>query len=195
MSVNGHASSIGRIAAAVVFLSLPASIAAQDKFFESNGVRIHYVDQGAGEPIVLIHPYAANLEAWIGAGVFPNLAKDHRVVALDLRGHGKSGKPNDPMAYGQELGRDVVRLMDHLGIPRVHIVGYSMGATITAKLLVTNPERFLSATLGAYSAVASWTAKDQQLMEALAIELESDTPFRSIFSPRRRPISRRRPKS
>lgn len=171
---------LGRLRAFALLL-LPATVAAQDKFFESNGVQIRYIDQGTGEPVVLIHPYTGSIEAWIGAGILPDLARDHRVIASDLRGHGKSGKPRDPKAYGQELGQDVVRLLDHLRIRRAHIVGYSLGATVTAKLLITNPDRFMTATLGAYAGSRSWTLEDQQTAEAAAVELEGETPFRSAI--------------
>src|SRR3990172_3098016 len=134
---------------AILVALMPALASAQDKFFDSNGVRIRYVDQGSGQPVVLIHGFSGNIEtSWMDTGVLSNLAKDHRVIALDCRGRGKSDKPRDPKAYGSEVGQDVVRLLDHLKISRAHIVGYSMGAGIVAKLLTTNPNRFLTATLG-----------------------------------------------
>jgi pimeloyl-ACP methyl ester carboxylesterase len=68
---------------------------------------------------------------WSEAGVMPNLAKDHMVIAFDRRGHGKSDKPRDPRKYGAESGQDIVRLLDHLGIARAHIIGYSAGAVTT----------------------------------------------------------------
>src|SRR5687767_3727453 len=89
----------------------------QDRFFDSNGVRIRYVQQGSGDPVLLLHGYTINLETnWIQNGFFANLAKDYRVIAFDLRGHGKSGKPYDPGAYGAEVVQDAVRLLDHLKI-------------------------------------------------------------------------------
>ena len=160
----------------------PTAVSAQDKYFDSNGVRIRYVDQGSGQPVVLVHGYTSNIErGWIDSGVLGNLAKDHRVIALDLRGHGKSGKPHDPKAYGAEMGQDVVRLLDHLEIGRAHIVGYSLGAIITAKLVTTNPDRFLTVTLGGHSGVRSWTPQNEQAAEAGATELESGIPFRSLI--------------
>ena len=159
----------------------PAVVSAQDKFFTSNGVRIRYVDQGAGEPVVLVHGYTNFIENnWIATGVLPNLAKDHRVIAFDLRGHGKSDKPHDPKAYA-ELGQDVVRLLDHLNIVRAHIVGYSLGGIITAKLLTTNPDRFITATLIAAAGRRSWTAKDERDAEATAADLEGRVPHRSLI--------------
>ena len=113
-------------------------------------------------------------------GVLPNLAKDHRVIALDLRGHGKSDKPHDPKAYA-ELGQDVVRLLDHLNIARAHIVGYSLGGAITAKLLTTNPDRFITSTIGGSSGRRSWTDKDERDAETAAAELEGGVPYRSLI--------------
>jgi len=75
------------------------------------------------------------------------------VIAIDARGHGKSGKPADAKAYGAEMGQDIVRLLDHLKIPRAHIVGFSMGAIIVGHLVTTNPDRFISATFVAHHAV------------------------------------------
>jgi pimeloyl-ACP methyl ester carboxylesterase len=154
---------------------------AEDKFFNSNGVRIRYVDQGTGEPVVLVHGYTSVIErAWIETGVFPNLAKDHRVIALDLRGHGKSDKPHDPKAYA-ELGQDVVRLLDHLNVARAHIVGYSLGGAITAKLLTTNPDRFITSILGGSSGRRRWTDQDERDAEAAAAELEGGLPYRALI--------------
>ena len=88
-----------------------------DQFFDFNGVRIRYVEQGQGPAIVLMHGMTGTLDRhFLANGVFANLAQDHRVIAIDLRGHGKSGKPYDPRAYGEEMARDVVRLLDHLKI-------------------------------------------------------------------------------
>jgi pimeloyl-ACP methyl ester carboxylesterase len=153
-----------------------------DQFFDSNGVRIRYVEQGQGAPVVLIHGYTGNLERhWIAPGVFANLAQDHRVIALDCRGHGKSGKPTDPAAYGAEMSQDVVRLLDHLKLPRAHIVGFSLGAIILGPLLTTNADRFISATFAGHHPEWKWTEKDAQEAEAAAKELEGDTPFRSLI--------------
>jgi len=121
---------------------------AHDQFFDSNGVRIHYVDQGSGPPVVLLRGFSGSLElSWVETGVLPNLATDYRGIALDYRGHGKSGKPHDPQSYGIQLNQDVVRLLDYLHRARAHIVGHSMGAGITAQLFTTNSDRFLTAML------------------------------------------------
>ncbi len=142
--------------------------------FDSAGTPIHCVEAGSGEPVVLIHGYTLDsTRQWIAPGVFDGLARRHRVVAMDARGHGRSGKPHDPAQYGPEMGLDVVRLLDHLGLRRAHLVGYSMGSHILARLLPDHPERFLTATLGGASGRRNWTGRDQRRVETEAAEMES----------------------
>jgi pimeloyl-ACP methyl ester carboxylesterase len=147
--------------------------AAQDRFFDSGGVRIRYHDHGSGPAVLLIHGFTASIEpAWIETGILPDLARDHRVVAFDLRGHGKSGKPHDPRSY-DELGLDAIRLLDHLGIEKTHVVGYSLGGIIAIKLLATNPERFLSAVLGGAANRRAQSEAADRAAEAAASEIEA----------------------
>lgn len=135
-------------AALLVALAMPAR-AAEDQFFDSDGVKIRYIVEGEGEPVLLIHGFACSIHMqWGASGFLKSLAQDYRVIAYDNRGHGLSGKPHDPDKYGEEMCKDALRLLDHLDIPKAHIVGYSLGAFITNKLLVEHPDRFLSATLG-----------------------------------------------
>jgi pimeloyl-ACP methyl ester carboxylesterase len=157
-------------------------VSAQDQFFDSNGVRIRYVEQGSGPPVVLLHGFSGSLDTgWVETGVLPKLATDYRVIALDYRGHGQSDKPHDPKSYGIQMGQDVVRLLDHLNIARAHIVGHSMGAGITAKLLTTNPDRFLTATLSGSAGRQRWTPEDAAAAEVEAVEFEQGIPFRSVI--------------
>ena len=136
-------------------------------------MRIRYVDRGNGEPVVLVHSYAGDLEdQWVTTGVLPELARSHRVIAFDVRGHGKSGKPHDPEAYGPEMAWDVVRLLDHLGIANAHVIGYSMGAHIVAQLLTLAPHRFITATLGGGSGRRNWKAEDDLQAKVEADEME-----------------------
>jgi pimeloyl-ACP methyl ester carboxylesterase len=145
---------------------------AEESYFDSGGVQIHYLVEGKGEPVLLIHGFVVNAHLqWGLPGIFKALAKDHRVIALDVRGHGKSGKPSDADKYGTEMVEDAVRLLDHLKIDKAHVVGYSMGALITGKLLVTHPDRLLSATLGGAGVFPEWT-RPPPFIEKLADSLE-----------------------
>ena len=152
---------------------------AQDQFFDSHGVRIRYVDRGAGDPILLIHGNGGSLQGWIDSGIVGNLERDYRMIALDARGHGKSGKPREVAAYGQQMGLDMIRLMDHLRIPRAHLVGYSMGASIVGKLLTTHPDRFLTATMGGSTGRFKFTPAEAERLEREAAEKERDCVSRS----------------
>jgi pimeloyl-ACP methyl ester carboxylesterase len=139
-----------RTASAIIvclLLALTVRSEYEDRFFDSSGVKIRYIIAGSGEPVVLIHGFLANAELnW--DPVIKDLSRDHMVIAMDCRGHGKSDKPHDASQYGTQMTADVVRLMDHLKIKRAHIAGYSMGGFITLKLLTEHPDRFLTATLG-----------------------------------------------
>ena len=119
--------------------------------FSSDGVDIAYVDIGQGEPILLIHGFASNHTAnWRSTGWIDTLTGDgRRVVAMDVRGHGASAKLYEPEAYRPQLmAEDAANLPRHLGIPRADVMGYSMGARITAFLCVNHPARVRSAILG-----------------------------------------------
>ena len=150
--------------------SLYAVDTREDHFFDSNGVQIRYTVQGMGDPIILVHGFTANADAnWRVNGVIGRLEEDFRVIALDARGHGKSGKPHDPAAYGVEMVNDVVRLMDHLEIEKAHLVGYSMGGFITLAVASRHPDRLLSAVI----AGAGWNEPGAETgLETLADSLE-----------------------
>lgn len=121
-------------------------------FFNSDGVRIHHLDEGSGAPVVLIHGFGLSAaENWMRTGMVERLARRWRVLALDVRGHGESDKPYDPAQYGLKIVRgDIVRLLDHLGIARTRIVGYSMGSRIALDMLMYDAERLTAAVLGGF---------------------------------------------
>ena len=119
--------------------------------FANGEVEIAYLDEGDGDPIVLVHGFASTKEVnWLHPGWVATLTREgRRVIALDNRGHGASGKLYDPSAYHSATMADDVRaLLDHLKIERADVMGYSMGARITAFLAVKHPGRVRSAILG-----------------------------------------------
>lgn len=119
--------------------------------FDSDGVEIAYIDEGAGDPVLLIHGFASNVQVnWVDPGWVRFLTREgFRVVAYDNRGHGRSQKLYRPEDYGAPLmAEDARRLLDHLGIPRADVMGYSMGARITAFLALAHPERVRSCIFG-----------------------------------------------
>lgn len=119
--------------------------------FHNGSVEIAYLDEGEGDPIVLVHGFASTKNVnWVYPGWVSVLVKaGRRVIALDNRGHGESAKLYDPELYhiGTMAG-DVRALMDHLAIARADMMGYSMGGRITAYLGQRDPQRLRSAILG-----------------------------------------------
>ena len=119
--------------------------------FDNGAVEIAYLDEGEGDPILLVHGFASTKNVnWVYPTWVSELRKNgRRVIALDNRGHGESAKLYDPAEYSIPImASDVVALMDHLSIPRADIMGYSLGARMTAWLGLTKPERLRSAILG-----------------------------------------------
>lgn len=128
---------------------LRPAVAPLSQSFEAKGVRIHYLVQGTGEPVVLIHGlYASAAANWQLPGTLAELAGTHRVIALDLPGHGLSDKPGNAAAYGLQMVEDVVLLLDRLKVRSAHVIGYSLGGMIALKLIAIHPDRVLSGVLG-----------------------------------------------
>jgi pimeloyl-ACP methyl ester carboxylesterase len=117
----------------------------------SDGIGLAFIDEGAGEPVLLIHGFASSAKYnWIEPGWVSLLTRHgYRVVAIDNRGHGASEKLYDRALYSAPLmAEDARRLMDHLAIPCADVMGYSMGARITAFLGLAHPARVRSAIFG-----------------------------------------------
>ena len=155
----------------LIFLFIPFS-PAEDFFFDSAGVKIHYVIEGKGEPVLLIHGFLADLQDnWGRPGIIKALSDTFQVIAIDNRGHGKSDKPHNPDAYGINMMEDSIRLLDHLKIRKAHVVGYSMGGVITLGIVTRHPERVHAAVMGG----AGWNPPGQSIqpmMKTLADSLE-----------------------
>jgi pimeloyl-ACP methyl ester carboxylesterase len=119
--------------------------------FTHNGTTIAYLDEGAGDPVVLVHGFASTKEVnWVYPGwIKPLKDAGYRVLALDNRGHGASTKYYETERYHiPEMTKDVIALLDHLKIEKADFVGYSMGARISAYAAAHYPSRVRSATLG-----------------------------------------------
>ncbi len=109
--------------------------------FVTDSVEIAYEVIGDGEPILLIHGFASNAYVnWRDTGWVQTLENaGRRVVLIDNRGHGQSQKLYDTKDYGAPvMAADAVALLDHLGLSRVDVMGYSMGARITAFMAINH---------------------------------------------------------
>jgi pimeloyl-ACP methyl ester carboxylesterase len=120
-------------------------------FVTSGPLPIAYLDEGEGDAILLIHGFASNKETnWVSPGWVKTLTTaGYRVLALDNRGHGESGKSHNKQDYHAPLmAEDALRVLDHAGLEAAHIMGYSMGARISAFVSLNAPERVKTVTFG-----------------------------------------------
>lgn len=154
------------------------------QFFHSDGLRLAFFDEGPrdGEPIVLVHGFGSNARVnWVGTGWVDLLVGDgRRVVALDNRGHGASDAPHDPALYhtGDMMAEDVRRLMDHLGIDRADLMGFSKGAWIGGHMALRHPERLRSVIFGGL-AMAMVEGLGGQETIASALEAKTDAEVKT----------------
>jgi pimeloyl-ACP methyl ester carboxylesterase len=119
--------------AAILVLALTTSLPVQaqkqieDRFANVNGIRLHYLMAGKGDPVILLHGYAQNSHMW--RPLIPQLAKTHTVIAPDLRGFGQSSKPSDGY-YKKTMAQDIHALAASLGIRRAAVVGHDIGLMV-----------------------------------------------------------------
>ncbi|PSH63110.1 MULTISPECIES: alpha/beta fold hydrolase [Phyllobacterium] len=142
------------------------------QFFDNDGLKLAYLDEGEGEPILLIHGFASSaFYNWVQPGWIPTLtAAGYRTIAIDNRGHGQSDKPHDKSVYTPTLmAGDAAALLDHLGIRTAHVMGYSMGARISAFLALQHPDRvhdlvFGGLGIGMVEGAGDWSPIAEALM-------------------------------
>lgn len=142
----------------IVYAGLVAFAGPKSHYFNSDGVSIHYSDEGQGTPVILVHGFAANANLnWRIPGIIDLLKQDYRVIAIDARAHGYSGKPHEHGRYGMNMVDDIARLMDHLKIEKAHLAGYSMGGFLSLAFAGKYPDRLLSLTQGG----SGWYPRDE----------------------------------
>lgn len=124
------------------------------QFFTHDGFDLAFIDQQPSpdaEPILLIHGFAStHMVNWVSPGWVKTLSDaGYRVIAIDNRGHGSSRKSYDPADYTpRKMAGDASALLDHLGISRAHVMGYSMGARIAAFLALAEPQQVATLIFG-----------------------------------------------
>ena len=174
------------LCAALLGILCPALAPAQNpttpRLFTSDTVQIRYLEEGSGEPVLLIHGLGGRLEDWTAAGFVAGLAAaGFRVIAYDARGHGESSKFHDSDRYGNEDVADVLRLLDHLSIERAHVIGYSHGSKIASELVAQHPDRVSSVVYGGWGAGNPLSYEDcLATVDALA-RGEFPVPFMRAF--------------
>lgn len=138
----------------------------------SDGLKIYYEVYGDGRPIVLVHGWGSSIRGnWIDTGWVATLAPHRQVIALDVRGHGRSDKPHAQRLYSYRvMANDVLAVMDHLKLERADYLGYSMGACMGAYLLGHHSDRFSSMILGG---IGDETPESASACEAIAAALRA----------------------
>jgi pimeloyl-ACP methyl ester carboxylesterase len=148
----------------------------KSRSFDSEGIRIHFRQLGPsqGEPVISLHGWLSSGDQLIGSATTILLADEgFRVIVPDLRGHGQSDKPHGVEDYGAQMVLDLVRLMDHLKLPKAHLIGYSMGGMIVTKLMVDHPDRVASAVIGGNGGIRE--AYDFRFVDAFAKSISEGT--------------------
>lgn len=155
-------------------------------FFDSHGVKIHYLDCGRGAPVLMIHGFGSSAEEhWVKTGMVERLARRSRVIVYDARGHGLSDKPHDPADYGlANMRADAVALLDHLKIARARMIGYSMGGRITLEVLMRDPQRLGAIVLGGYGEGGQIARPGQRHRIAAALLAEDPAVIEDVLARR-----------
>lgn len=121
------------------------------QYFNHDGFDLAFLDKGEGSPILLIYGFASShFVNWVSPGWVKTLTEaGYRTIAFDNRGHGLSSKSYDPADYTpHKMAGDALGLLDHLGIEKTHVMGYSMGARVAAFLALQEPARVATVIFG-----------------------------------------------
>lgn len=149
---------------------------------DSDGLQIHYRRSGQGAPILLVHGWGSDLYSnWLATDWIQRLETIRTVVAIDVRGHGKSDKPHElaPYSYAAMSG-DVLAVMDALDIGKADFLGYSKGAFMGAYLLGHHGDRFTSMVLGGIGDETEDSAAQGKVI-AQALRAENEDEVNSVY--------------
>jgi len=150
------------------------------EYIGPEGNTIAYREAGSGIPVLLIHGFTVDSEFnWVEPGIFGALAKQYHVVAMDVRGHGKSARPVESNAYGERILDDITALIDSKQFSKAHVVGYSMGGEIALAYAAKRPERVFKAVVGGGGLVTVGDDK-YRLWELDARRLHAATPGEKV---------------
>lgn len=152
------------------------------RYAEVNGINLYYETHGAGHPLILLHGGLGSGEMF--GPVLPALAARHQVIAVDLQGHGRTADIDRPLDL-RTMADDIAALVDHLGLDRPHLVGYSLGGGVALRAAVAHPEklgRLVAASAHVRSdAVYPEMRAQQGQVTGAAAEFMKDTPMYQLY--------------
>ena len=154
------------------------------RYADVNGVNLYYETHGAADatPLILLHGGLGSGEMF--GPILPTLAATHRVIAVDLQGHGRTADIDRPLDI-RLMGDDIAALIDHLGLGRADVMGYSLGGGVALQTAARHPE--VVHRLVIVSAHAWRTAIDPAMLEqqgqlsSAAAEFMKDTPMYQLY--------------
>lgn len=147
-----------------------------------NGIRVHYETYGAGDPVLLVSGLGGPAVNWLFQ--VRDLSPRYQVITFDNRGVGETDMPDAPGYSTAQLAEDARALLDHVGVPRAHVVGASMGGTIAMELAIRHPKRVRSLSL-----CCTWAEADGRFLHTirswmgLAGTLSLEERFRHVLLP------------
>jgi pimeloyl-ACP methyl ester carboxylesterase len=151
-------------------------------YAEVNGINLYYEIHGAGRPLVLLHGGLGSGEMF--EPIMPQLAERHQVVAPDLQGHGRTADIDRPLDI-RVMADDIAALIDHLGLDRPDVVGYSLGGGVALQVAVRHPEKVrrlvaVSANVRR-DAIPAVMLEQQAQVSGAAVEFMKDTPMYQVY--------------
>ena len=152
------------------------------RYAEVNGINLYYEIHGAGRPLILLHGGLGSGEMF--GPVLPQLAKNHQVIAVDLQGHGRTADIDRPIDVSL-MADDIADLIDHLGLQKPDVVGYSLGGGVALHTAAKYPAKVrrlvaVSANIRSDAIYAEMRAQQGQLSGAAA-EFMKDTPMYQLY--------------
>jgi len=152
------------------------------QYADVNGITLYYETHGAGRPLVLLHGGLGSGEMF--GPILPTLAERHRVVLVDLQGHGRTADIDRPLD-ADLMADDVAALIDHLGLEKPDLVGYSLGGGVALRVAIRHPQkvgRLVSASANIRrDAIHPEILEQQGQVSAAAAEFMKDTPMYELY--------------
>ena len=152
------------------------------QYADVNGIHLYHEEHGTGRPLILLHGGLCSGEMF--APILPSLTEHHRVILVDLQGHGRTADIDRPLD-ADLMADDVAALIDHLGLDKPDLVGYSLGGGVALRVAIRHPQkvgRLVSASANIRrDAIYPEMLEQQGQVSAAAAEFMKDTPMYEIY--------------
>jgi pimeloyl-ACP methyl ester carboxylesterase len=152
------------------------------QYAQVNGINLYYETHGAGRPLILLHGGLGSGEMF--GPILPTLAERHQVIAVDLQGHGRTADIDRPIDI-RLMADDIAALIDHLGLDKPDLVGYSLGGGVALQTAVKYPakvRRLVAASANIRrDAIYPEILGQQGQVNAAAAEFMKDTPMYELY--------------